>query len=383
MALPAVEGFQKEFGSAPRVVTRAPGRLEILGNHTDYNEGVVLSTAVDRSTWVAAAPADTDECVVKDVRDESVRRFRADALDNPEKGDWANYIKGIVVELQQRGIEVPPFQATLYSTVPMSAGMSSSAAMEMSFCFALGRLAGADLPWLEWARIGQGAENNYVGAKTGLMDQFSSLKGMPNQLVFSDFRSLEVRNVPLPEGTALVVANSKVKHELTNEYNERRERCEEAVEFLQHRYEGISALRDVSRAQLDACKEDMDILVYRRALHVVGENERVFAGSEALKAGDLDTFGKLMVESQASSRDNFENSCRELDILVDLGRSLPGFIGARLSGGGFGGITVHLVRRDEAESYAKRLGTAYKSRTDIDPETMICQAGPGAEVIRG
>ena len=375
------QGFEQEFGRPPAVIARAPGRLEILGNHTDYNEGVVLSVAVDRATWVAAASAPGRDCRLKDLRDGSHRTFSLDELDDPEPGDWANYIKGIVVELRARGIEVDAFDAVLCSTVPLSAGMSSSAALEMSMCKAIGQLGGIDLPWTEWARVGQGAENNYVGARTGLLDQFSSLMGRAGQLVFSDFRSLAVRNVPLPAGTSLVVANCMVKHQLTNEYNERRARCEEAVAFLQQQDAAVKALRDVSREQLEACRGEMHILAWRRAMHVVGENERVFAGIGALEQGDLAGFGRLMVESHDSSRLNFENSCTELDILVEIGSSLPGFLGARLSGGGFGGITVHLVEEAEAEGYARRLATAYESRTEIEPETMICRAGNGAEAI--
>ena len=375
------KGFEHEFGRPPEVITRAPGRLEILGNHTDYNEGVVLSVAVDRATWVAAADAHGRDCRLKDLRDGSSRSFSLDELKDPEPGDWANYIKGIAVELAKRDIEIGAFDAVLCSTVPLSAGMSSSAALEMSVCKAIGQLGGIDLPWTEWARVGQGSENNYVGARTGLLDQFGSLMGKAGHLVFSDFRSLEVRNVPLPAGTSLVVANCMVKHKLTNEYNERRTRCEEAVAFLQRQAPSIKALRDVSREQLEACRGEMDFLAWRRAMHVVGENERVFAGIGALEEGDLAGFGRLMVESHDSSRLNFENSCTELDILVEIGSSLPGFLGARLSGGGFGGITVHLVEEAEAESYARRLATAYESRTEIEPEVMICQAGDGAEII--
>lgn len=375
---PVVSGFSEYFGREPTVVARAPGRLEILGNHTDYNEGVVLSVAVDRATWFAAAPLEGTECVVHDLRDGSTRTFALDALANPEAGDWANYVKGVVVELQSRGFAVPAFEATILSTIPMSAGMSSSAALEIATAYALGKLANADLPWLEWAKIGQACENDYVGARTGLMDQFSSIKGRPNQLVFSDFRSLTVSNVPLPAGTALVVANSMVKHNLTNEYNERRERCEEAVATLQVDDPQVVALRDVTLEQLEAGRDSLSAMAYRRALHVVGENARVFAGIDALGSGDLAAFGKLMFASHESSRVNFENSCPELDQLVAIGESLPGAIGARLSGGGFGGITVHLVAADEAEAYARRLTTAYEKLTGKRPEVMTCVAGDGA-----
>jgi galactokinase len=276
---------------------------------------------------------------------------------------------------------VPAFQAVLHSTVPLSAGMSSSAAFEMAVALALGRLANLELPWLEWARIGQACENQYVGARTGLLDQFSSLRGKAGHLVYSDFRSLAVEAIPLPAGTALVVANSMVKHQLTNEYNERRAACEQAVAALQAECPTVHALRDVNRAQLEAARARLDQVVFRRALHVVGENERVVAGIAALRTGDVPAFGRLMLESHDSSRLHFENSAPELDILVESGRALPGFCGARLSGGGFGGITVHLVHEAEAADYARRLATAYASRTGRQADTMICHAADGASLL--
>lgn len=199
-----------------------------------------------------------------------------------------------------------------------------------------------------------------------------------NGLVFADFRSGEARAVPLPEGVALVVADSLVKHPLAGEYNERRTRCGEAVAFLQVKHPEVRALRDVSVADLETAKPEMEVMAWRRARHVVGENARVFAGIEALKRGDLRAFGKLLDDSHESSRAYFENSCPELDILVACGQALPGHLGARLSGGGFGGITVHLVWEAEAAAYAERLATAFHSRTGTRPETMICHAAAGA-----
>ncbi|MBT3380079.1 MAG: galactokinase [Lentisphaerae bacterium] len=376
-----VSAFVERFDARPTVVTRAPGRLEILGNHTDYNEGVVLSVAVDRAAFVAAGAVPGGTCCIRDIMDGSERTFSLDSLDSPTSGDWANYVKGVVVELQKRGIEIPAFEAVFGSTVPMSAGMSSSAALEISVAYALGELAGADLPWQEWAKVGQGAENNYVGAKTGLLDQFSSIKGKAGQLVFSDFRTLEVENVPIPEGTALVVANSMVKHTLTNEYNDRRESCEDAVASLKPRMPDITALRDVSRADLERHREALDPVSYQRALHVVGENERVMAGISALEDNKLAAFGDLMFDSQNSSTQHFENSCDELDTLVAIGKTLPGAIGARLSGGGFGGITVHLVEADKAEPYSEALADVYSKQTGLESEAMICQPADGANTL--
>jgi galactokinase len=373
--------FRDIFGRRPAVLTQAPGRLEILGNHTDYNEGVVLSVAVDRTTRVAMAPCAGGRCRVIDAVRGEERTFDAAAPGHPEAGDWGNYIKGLVVEFDKRGIRIPAFHALFGSTVPLSAGMSSSAALEMSMALAMAHLAGAELPWREIARIGQACENLYVGANTGLLDQFSSLRGQAGHLVFSDFRTLDVRNVPIPAGTALVVANSMVKHTLTNEYNERREACEQAVAILAGGDAGIRALRDVSPACLEDAKKQLPPIVYRRALHVVGENQRVFQGVEALAANDLGAFGQLMFASHESSRIHFENSCEELDALVAIAQQAPGAIGARLSGGGFGGITVHLVEQEKAEEYARLLADRYQQQTGLRAEVMICRAADGAGVI--
>jgi galactokinase len=223
------------------------------------------------------------------------------------------------------------------------------------------------------AKIGQACENNYVGANTGLMDQLSSLKGVKGQLIHSDFRSFEVGNIAMPEGTVFVVANSMVKHNLTNEYNERREACEDAARTL-----GVPALRDVTPAMLEAAKEKLNPNSYRRAAHVVGEIRRVKEGADALNRGDLAAFGALMSESHESSRTNFENSCPEVDMLVEIGRTLPGFLGARISGGGFGGITVHLVRREAADSYMEALAAEFEKRSGVKSQVMICQAYDGA-----
>jgi len=375
------QSFATVFGGTPDVATRAPGRLEILGNHTDYNEGVVLSVAVDCATFVAARKVAGTVCRVVDVVIGDERVFDLASLANPQKGDWANYIKGMIVEFGKRGIAIPAFEAVMGSTIPMSAGMSSSAAFEMSFGTMMLALAGVELEWRELAKTGQACENRYVGANTGLLDQFSSLMGKADQLVFSDFRSLDVQNVPLPKGTALVVANSMVKHNLTNEYNERRESCERAAAVLAKLYSGVVALRDVSLAQLEAAKDKLDETDYRRALHVVGECTRVMDGCAALEAGDVAAFGQLMFASQDSSTYNFENSCEELDALVAVAKDIPGVLGARLSGGGFGGITVHLVQADQADAYATELARRYRAKTGLESDVMICRAGDGAGMI--
>ncbi|OVE80916.1 galactokinase [bacterium M21] len=370
-----LETFTTEYGSAPQVISRAPGRLEILGNHTDYNEGFTLSCAVDKSTFFAASPVATTMCKIYDLKFEDRVEFDLAAMGDAVPGDWTNFIKGVIVELQGRGHELCGFNAVLFSELPLSSGMSSSAALEVSASLALGQMNNIELSDKEWAKVGQASENNFVGANTGLLDQFTSIMGEHHKLVHSDFRTLDTTTCAVPDNVAIVIANSHVKHDLTQDYNERRQRCEEAAAALCKPF-----LRDVTMAELEASKPDMDIMAYRRALHIVGENERVDRALEALASNDIDAFGKIWLESHESSRTNFENSCPELDQLVEMGSALPGFLGARLSGGGFGGISIHLVEKAEAETYRRRLATAFETMVGKEPLTMITEIGQGAEI---
>lgn len=374
-----IERFREAFGQAPAVVARAPGRLEILGNHTDYNEGFVISCATGQSTWFAAGLAPGPQAEVLTLSDGTQRSFDPRDVGAPVPGDWANYVKGVVRELVGRGVRVPPFRAVIGSTVPLSAGMSSSAALEVSCAYALGHLADVSFDPNDWARIGQAAENHYVGANTGLLDQFSSIHGQANRFVFCDFRHLTVETVAVPQGAVFVVADSGVKHNLTHEYNERRERCQAAAEFFAARLPGVSTLRDVNPSQLAEAKADLDDLTWRRAAHIVGEDDRVQRGKAALRAQDLPTLGALLWESHESSRRYFENSCPELDLLVDLSHDL-GAYGARLSGGGFGGISIHLVAEAVAETYRQRLAAAFEARLGRPCTTRLSTIGPGAEI---
>lgn len=379
-----IDFFAGFYGTEPHAVGRAPGRLEVLGNHTDYNEGYVLSAAVGQKTEFAVMPVQGRKCTIhNDFSTNNTVTFNIDEIDKPIPGDWSNYIKGMIVELRKRGHSTGAFNAAILSSVPLSAGMSSSAALEMAAGFALGSVFNIEMPKDEWARAGQGVENNYIGVKTGLLDQFSSVFGCKNSLIMCDFRTVKVlKNVTLPQGYVLIVANTMVKHDLvTSDYNLRRESCERAVEALKKKYADIKALRDVSPEMLEAGKSLMAHQDYLRALHVVGENDRVLKGVAFLEKNDIIDFGKLLFESHNSSRNNFENSCPELDSLVELAATL-GSSGSRLSGGGFGGITIHLVKESESESYCARLKTAYKLQTGKETETIICAIGDGASVER-
>lgn len=375
-----IEKFTRFYGSVPTVAAEAPGRLEILGNHTDYNQGFVLSCAVEQDTKFVLRPIAGKHCRIKDFRDNSIREFDLDDIAVAKPKDWSNYIRGVIVELRRRGIEIGAFDAAMESTVPLSAGMSSSAALETAAGFAFREAFDIRLSDADWARVGQGVENNYMGLHSGLLDQFSSIFGKKNSMILSDFRSVEVlRTVPLPTGYSIVVVNSMAKHNLVDsEYNVRRSDCESAAAKLAEIYPDVKTLRDVSLEQLTAAKPALGEREFRRALHVVGECTRVLEAVRLLEANDVAGFGRLWFESHESSRVNFENSTPELDYLVELAKSVPGGLGARLSGGGFGGITVHLVASEGAAEYAERIRTGYRQRTGIDAECIICAIGDGA-----
>ena len=375
--------FEQYYRRRPEAVSSAPGRLEILGNHTDYNEGFVLSAATAQSTRIAMARREGTVCTLRDTAlDGRVFQIDLNDLDHPVRGDWTNYLKGVLVELRRRNLPFGAFDLMLDSTVPLSAGMSSSAALEIAFCYALKTVYGIELPKTEWARVGQSVENSYLGLKSGLLDQFSSIFGKKDSLILCDFRKVEVLDtVPLPEGYGFLVANTLVKHNLVeSDYNRRRESCEKARDVIAARHPEVKMLRDVTSGMLEEFQTEMDVTDYRRALHVIGEDERVMQGVEALRQGKIETFGELLFQSHESSRMNFENSCPELDALVEIAHSLPECLGARLSGGGFGGITIHLIRLSDAETYRARLEKAYRSMTGKEIKTILCAIGDGASV---
>ena len=372
--------FTETFASEATVYSQAPGRLEILGNHTDYNEGYVLSTAVDCYTFIALKPVTGNTCrvispgIAETVRDFSVNEIGETAIDK----DWLNYLKGTLRELQKRGHKLPAFEAAILSTVPLSAGMSSSASLEIALIQSFYQLLELPVDISEMARIGQGCENNYIGANTGLMDQFSSLAGQKDSFVLSEYRHLNVQTVPVPQNISLVVFNSGVKHDLSKEYNERRSQCEESVEILKQFYPDIQSLRDINLEQLAAQEANFPEEVYKRALHVVGENTRVHQALDCFKEKDVEGFAQLLFESHESSINNFENSCSELDFLVDIAHSSNLCYGARLSGGGFGGISIHLVESRRAENYQSFVQKTFKNRYGFTPDSFICQSAQGA-----
>ena len=354
---------------------RAPGRVELLGNHTDYNEGVVLSAAINYAV-TAEGEARSESSI--ELRSDFYPEATTVSLDQlvPLKGpaSWTNYPLGVIDCLRKANYRVGGVNMRFSSDLPLGAGLSSSAAMEVSTACLLQKLFSLDLAPMEMAKLCRRAENDYAGVQCGLLDQVSSVFGQAGHAVYLDCRTEGVDRIPLPADTALLVFGSGVAHELTGgEYNERREQCFAAAAAL-----GVRALRDVTSAQLLAARDRLDPTVYRRAAHITGEDERVLAGVELLRQGDKAGFGALMFASHESSRLNFENSTPELDTLVALARDIPGVLGSRLTGGGFGGATITLVERQHAERVASELDRRYTAQTGNHGQPLLCESADGA-----
>lgn len=367
--------FNAQYGAGPAVVASAPGRLEVLGNHTDYNAGLALSCAVGFRCYAAMSVTDRPAIrLASTAMQGGAQEFPLENL-SAKQGHWANYVLGLVDALQQRGHVVPGLDVLIDSAVPRSAGVSSSAALEMAVLVGLVDLMGLDLPAIELARIGQASESLAVGAQTGLLDQLSVLLGQRDHLLEIDFLSLATRTARLPEGWCFVAVDSGGKHDLTREYNQRRASCEQAAAAM-----GVATLREADTDLLASHRGVMSGDAWRCAQHVVAENERVRQAQAALRDGDVLSLGRAMFASHESSRSSFCNSCDALDVLVDYAQQDARCIGARLSGGGFGGITIHLVRETEAPGYLHDLLEWIKQATQQDRWATICQLDAGARL---
>jgi len=370
--------FTDLYHAAPRIF-RAPGRVNLIGEHTDYNDGFVMPCAIGFSTHVAIAPRADEKLMIKSENFPQAFEFDIAKLPSQRQGVWCDYVLGVMTVLRQAGIGIPPASLLINSEVPIGAGLSSSAAIEVSTGLALLSLTGTKMPLPELAKLCQRAENEFMGARCGIMDQFISCLGKTDHALLLDCRSLDFRLVPLPDHIRLVICNTMVKHELSGgEYNRRRAECEEGVRILSQWYPGVRALRDILPQQLEAHSQDLPSVIYMRCAHVVHENQRTLKGAECLNAGDLRGFGKLMAESHRSLRDLYEVSCRELDIMVESADGLPGYWGGRMTGGGFGGCTVNLVEAAAAQDFAAAISQRYLQATGIKPDAYICSAADGA-----
>jgi len=373
--------FKRRFDAEPRIF-RAPGRVNLIGEHTDYNDGFVLPAAIDLYTWAAFAPRRDHFLHVfsENLQESATIDLQADS---PQPKDhWSDYVQGVARMLQNRGIGVAGANIELFSNVPSGAGLSSSAALEVSIASGLLAFSGGSLKLEELALICQRAENEFVGARVGIMDQFASCFGSEGHAILLDCRSLEYQRLPLPRGAAMIICNTMVKHGHSGgEYNDRREQCEEGVRILQRSFPSIIALRDLSLAQLDSQRSALSPLTFRRCHHVITENLRVLRFVKALQSGNLKTIGECMAESHLSLKNDYEVSCRELDIMVEIAAQQPAVIGSRMTGGGFGGCTINLVRTNAAEGFKQRVAADYRRATQIEPEIYVSSAGAGVSEI--
>ena len=373
--------FERLFGTRPRIF-RAPGRVNLIGEHTDYNDGFVMPAAVAFSTYVAVAPRPDRKLVIHSEEFPGNFEFDLDHLPERRTGAWCDYVLGVASVLQQRGLKFGGASLLVHGEVPIGAGLSSSAAVEVASALALMSMSETQLPLPEIAKLCQYAENNFVGAKVGIMDQFVSCMGKAGHAFLLDCRSLEFRFVPIPTGIRLVVCNTMVKHDLaTGAYNTRRAECEEGARLFAKWDPAVRALRDVSVDLLDQHLHDLPPTIGKRCSHVVRENQRTLDAARLLTEGDLAQVGTLMCESHNSLRDLYEVSCRELDIMVDAAEGLAGFVGGRMTGGGFGGCTVNLVREENAEGFAKGIAERYLQKTGIAAQVYLCIAEDGAREL--
>ncbi len=366
---------------APRIY-RAPGRVNLIGEHTDYNEGFVMPAALGFQCWVAVSPRTDRKLIICSLEfpDEAHVDLSPGVL-QPSR-TWSDYPVGVAMELEKAGYRLGGANLLIHGEVPIGAGLSSSASIEVGTALALSETAGYSIDRVQLARICQRTENEFVGTRSGIMDQFISLQGRANHALMLDCRSLEFEYVPIPESVRLVICNTGVKHtHAGGEYNRRREECEEAVRSLQKALPNIRALRDVSNEQLEEYRGLLSEVAYKRAKHIVTEDERVLNSMKALRTGDLRKFGQYMAESHESLRDLFEVSCAELDLMVELANRQPGVYGARMTGGGFGGATINLVDAGSAAAFGASVAEAYQKETGIAAAVYVCMPADGASLV--
>jgi galactokinase len=375
------KGHARRFGAEPTVFL-APGRVNLIGEHTDYAGGFVMPAAIDFGTLAAISPRNDGRVVMWSENFHEEVSHQLQGLPRNGGGHWSGYPLGVVTVLRDAGYAVPAFSLSVVGDVPLGAGLSSSASIEVATALAVFSLAGGEPEREEIAKLCQRAENTYVGASCGIMDQFIACRGAEDHALLLDCRSLEYRLAPIPHRLRLVIANTMVKHAIAGgEYGIRRAEVEEGTEILRSHRPEIQLLRDATLDDLEKWGGDMPDNVLRRCRHVITENLRTVAAADALEAGNLKRLGDLMAAAHASYRDDFEASCEEADTMVHLAQRLPGIVGARLTGGGFGGCTVNLVEAERAESFSERLKEEYRAATGITAEIYRCHASAAAHAV--
>jgi len=361
---------------------RAPGRVNLIGEHTDYNDGFVMPAAIDSYTWAKVTPLENRKLQIHSENFNDEVEIDLDDPDLVPRKHWSDYPAGVAVILERAGYRLRGARLEIRGEVPIGSGLSSSAAIEVATACSLTANSGVEIDKRELALLCQRAENEFVGARVGIMDQFVSLFGQEQKALLLDCRSLDFRLLPLPDNVRLIICNTMVKHALASSaYNERREQCEAGVMVLARHFPQVTALRDATLDQLEQVTSELPEVVYRRCRHVITENARVLAAAEALEQDDLNQFGRLMAESHRSLRDDYEVSSKELDLMVEFARRVDGVYGARMTGGGFGGSTVNLVSVERVKEFRERVAQWYEEAMKIMPEIYVCTASNGAEEV--
>jgi len=372
---------ESRFHAQPEIFV-APGRVNLIGEHTDYAEGFVMPAAINFATLAGISPRSDGKIVVYSENYQEEREFEAAAIPPKGSGHWSDYPIGVVSILAGEGNAIPAFSLSLWGDVPLGSGLSSSASVEVATAIAVESLIGTSYPGPRLARLCQRAENEYVGANCGIMDQFISANGKENHALLLDCRDLSFKLAPIPDHVALVIANTMVKHSVAGgDYPTRRRESEAACAVIASHRPGVPFLRDATLEDLDKWGHEMEPKSLMRARPVISENLRTVAACDALLKGDMTELGRLMSEAHWSYSRDFEGSCVEADAMVELAQDLPGLIGARLTGGGFGGCTINLVEQTEAARFAEALGARYAAQTGIVPEIHICHASGGAHPL--
>ena len=374
------ESFRKIFHEEP-LLLRSPGRVNLIGEHTDYNDGYVLPGAIDRAIYFAIGPESGSECrlIALDRNDE--HRFPVASPAKSEKG-WPNYLMGVVDQFGKAGFMLPGFHCVFGGDVPIGAGMSSSAAIEAGLAVALNSLFQLGMDELSLVKLAQKAENEFVGVRCGIMDQYINVFGKEGTVLQIDCRSLQSRHYPFDHDVALVLFDTRVTHSLaSSEYNRRREECAEGVTVIRKRFPEVIHLRDVSTEMLADCRSSMDTTTFRRCQYVVDENNRVLKACAALEKRNLKAFGELMMQTHEGLRDLYEVSCPELDFLVELLQANSHVYGSRLMGGGFGGCTINLIEKSEVEPINAMVTEQYRRRFQKDPNTYVTAISAGTGVM--
>ena len=369
--------FLAEFGEEPAYIVRAPGRVNLIGEHTDYNDGFVFPMAIDRATWIALRPRTDNKVSAISLDLDDRREFALDDLQRPVESEWIDYLIGVAWALQERGNMLRGWEGVVSGDVPIGSGLSSSAALELVTARAFYEVSDFEWDAAEMALLGQAAENEWLGIKCGIMDQMISASGIENRALLIDCRSLETFSAPLPAGTAVVILDTGTRRGLVDsKYNERREQCEAAAKHY-----GVRALRDLDFETFRAGQHELESTIGKRARHVITENERTLRARDAMNASDASTLGKLMIESHISLRDDFEVSSPALDAIVDCANAEDACFGARMTGAGFGGCAVALVKAEAAEAFAESVRACYSASTDNKSIITVTRASSGADTV--